>query len=90
LGRDEKNYPIWAEISERHNSVHKEYQTLLNGLMRAKRSKPVIVDEEKKEAQQVEETDTDKVEVEGRSGSVDEPQEGEVEAIPPLVEQQLD
>jgi hypothetical protein len=50
LGRDEKNYPIWGEISERHNSVHKEYEALLNGILRARRSKPVILDEPKKEA----------------------------------------
>ena len=49
LGRDEKNYPIWSEISERHNSVHKEYENLLSGILRARKSKPVVIDEPKKQ-----------------------------------------
>lgn len=45
LGKDEVCYPIWDEIAERYNPIHKEYTDLLNGILRERKSKPVQYEE---------------------------------------------
>lgn len=41
LNKKETSYPIWGEISERYNAIHKEYQNLLDATLRERKSKPV-------------------------------------------------